>query len=121
MKTTSERVVSYLFILPALALVVVLLLVPMLQNIYYSFFDWDGLAPPVFTALKNYADMFADRVLARSMLNTVLWVAFTLLVPVMGGLLVAVFVAGLRLENLFKIVYFSASSILLSSTFTFGR
>jgi len=96
--------------------VVVLLVVPMAQNIYFSFFDWDGLAPPVFTALKNYADMFADRVLARSMLNTVLWVAFTLLVPVMGGLLVAVFVAGLRLENLFKSIFFIPLTISFVAT-----
>jgi ABC-type sugar transport system permease subunit len=111
-----EAAISYLFILPAFALVVVLLVVPMAQNIYYSFFDWDGLAPPVFTALKNYADMFADRVLARSMLNTVLWVAFTLLVPVMGGLLVAVFVAGLRLENLFKSIFFIPLTISFVAT-----
>jgi len=111
-----EAAISYLLILPAFALVVVLLVVPMAQNIYYSFFDWDGLAPPVFTALKNYADMFADRVLARSMLNTVLWVAFTLLVPVMGGLLVAVFVAGLRLENLFKSIFFIPLTISFVAT-----
>jgi len=111
-----EAAISYLFILPAFVLVVVLLVVPMAQNIYYSFFDWDGLAPPVFTALKNYSDMFADRVLARSMLNTVLWVAFTLLVPVMGGLLVAVFVAGLRLENLFKSIFFIPLTISFVAT-----
>ena len=111
-----EAAISYILILPAFVLVVVLLVVPMAQNIYFSFFDWDGLAPPVFTALKNYADMFADRVLARSMLNTVLWVAFTLLVPVMGGLLVAVFVAGLRLENLFKSIFFIPLTISFVAT-----
>jgi len=111
-----EAAISYILILPAFVLVMVLLVVPMAQNIYFSFFDWDGLAPPVFTALKNYADMFADRVLARSMLNTVLWVAFTLLVPVMGGLLVAVFVAGLRLENLFKSIFFIPLTISFVAT-----
>ncbi len=68
----SETALSYLFILPAFLLVVVLLLVPMLQNLYYSFFDWNGLGTPVFIGLKNFVEMFTDRVIQLSMLNTVL-------------------------------------------------
>jgi ABC-type sugar transport system permease subunit len=111
-----EAVISYALIFPAFILVVVLLVAPMVQNIYYSFFDWDGLAKPVFTGLKNYATMFTDRVLGRSMLNTVLWVGFTLVFPAMGGLLVAVFVAGLKLENLFKSVFFIPLTISFVAT-----
>ncbi len=111
-----EAAVSYIFILPAFVLVVVLLIVPMLQNIYYSFFDWDGLGKPVLTGLKNYASLFADRVLARSMLNTVAWVGFTLVFPAMGGLLVAVFVTGLKLENLYKSVFFIPLTISFVAT-----
>ncbi len=65
-------------------LVVVLLVVPMLQNIYYSFFDWDGLSKPVFIGVKNFISLFQDSVLAGSMLNTVIWVVFTLVFPVLG-------------------------------------
>ena len=36
------------------------------------------------------------------MVNTVIWVAFTLVFPAMGGLLVAVFVTGVRGDNFFK-------------------
>ncbi len=43
---TRDTVISYLFILPAFVLVVVLLVVPMFQNIYYSFFKWNGLGIP---------------------------------------------------------------------------
>ncbi len=111
-----EAAISYIFILPAFVLVVVLLIVPMLQNIYYSFFDWDGLGKPVLTGLKNYASLFADRVLARSMLNTVAWVGFTLVFPAMGGLLVAVFVTGLKLENLYKSVFFIPLTISFVAT-----
>ena len=59
----------------------------MFQNVYYSFFDWNGLG--MFTGLKM--TMFTDRVIGRSMINTGLWVAFTLVLPATGGLLVAVF------------------------------
>ncbi len=114
----KEAAISYLFILPAFVLVVVLLIVPMLQNIYYSFFDWDGLAKPVFAGIRNFTALFSDSVLAGSMLNTVIWVAFTLVFPVMGVLLVAVFVTGLRAENFFKSIFFIPLTISFVATGT---
>jgi multiple sugar transport system permease protein len=111
-----ENIVSYLFILPAFALVVVLLVVPMLQNVYYSFFRWDGLGVPVLIGLKNYVTLFGDRVIGTSMLNTVLWVVFTLVFPAMGGLLVAVFVTNLRGEGLFKSIFFIPLTISFVAT-----
>jgi ABC-type sugar transport system permease subunit len=116
MKASGERVVSYLFILPALLLVVVLLLVPMLQNIYYSFFDWDGIGKPVFAGVANYARLLVDRDLLISLRNTVLWVGFTLVFPVLGGLLVAVFVDGVRFERFFKSVFFIPLTISFVAT-----
>ena len=118
MLKAKETLASYLFILPAFALVVVLLIVPMMQNVYYSFFDWDGLGTPVFNGLKNYASLFVDRLIAGSMLNTVLWVVFTLAFPAMGGLLVAVFVAGLRGEGTFKSIFFIPLTISFVATGT---
>jgi ABC-type sugar transport system permease subunit len=116
MKTASDRVVSYLFILPALALVVVLLLVPMLQNIYYSFFDWNGIAKPVFIGISNYAKLLVDPDFLISIRNTVIWVGFTLIFPVLGGLLVAVFVDGVRFERFFKSIFFIPLTISFVAT-----
>ena len=97
---------------------VVLLVIPMLQNIAYSFFDWDGISKPVFAGVRNFTALFSDSVLAGSMLNTVIWVAFTLVFPVMGGLLVAVFVTGLRGENFFKSIFFIPLTISFVATGT---
>ncbi|HJX40870.1 MAG TPA: sugar ABC transporter permease [Anaerolineales bacterium] len=116
MKRAGEKLASYLFILPAFALVVVLLLVPMVQNIYYSFFDWDGIGQPVFEGFGNYTRLLADRDFLISIRNTVLWVAFTLVFPVMGGLLVAVFVDGVRFERFFKAVFFVPLTISFVAT-----
>jgi ABC-type sugar transport system permease subunit len=116
MKNTGERVVSYLFILPALVLVVVLLLVPMLQNIYYSFFNWNGIAKPVFIGVSNYARLLVDRDFLTSIRNTVIWVGFTLVFPVFGGLLVAVFVDGVRFERFFKSIFFIPLTISFVAT-----
>jgi ABC-type sugar transport system permease subunit len=113
---TRDTVVSYLFILPAFVLVVVLLIVPMMQNVYYSFFKWDGITQPIFIGVMNYVAMVKDPVIGGSMLNTVAWVVFTLVLPALGGLVVAVFIAGLRGENFFKSIFFIPLTISFVAT-----
>jgi len=81
-----NKFASYLYILPAFLLVFFLLLVPMFQNIYYSFFQWDGISQPIFNGLNNYIQLFKDSNFLTSFLNTILWVVFTLIFPVFGGL-----------------------------------
>jgi len=88
----------------------------MFQNIYYSFFKWNGLGVPLLIGLKNYVTMFTDRVIGLSMLNTVLWVVFTLAFPAMGGLLVAVFVTGVRGAGFFKNIFFIPLTISFVAT-----
>lgn len=108
--------ISYLFISPAFLLVVILLLVPMLQNVYYSFFNWDGISMPVFNGFKNYIAIFRDVDFRISFQNTLLWVAFTLIFPVMGGLLIAVFLRGLKFENFFKSIFYIPLTISFVAT-----
>ncbi len=110
------QVVSYLFILPAFLLVFVLLLIPMFQNIYYSFFDWDGISEPIFIGLKNYISFFSDENFLVSFRNTLIWVGFTLIFPVMGGLLIAIFVKGMVLEKFFKSIFFIPLTISFVAT-----
>jgi ABC-type sugar transport system permease subunit len=88
----------------------------MMQNVYYSFFNWNGLSAPVFNGLKNYVTMFTDRVIDQSLLNTVIWVVFTLVLPAGGGLLVAVFVTGVRGAGFFKSVFFIPLAISFVAT-----
>ena len=115
MKNNSQ-LSSYLFILPAFLLVFVLLLIPMFQNIYYSFFNWDGISKPFFTGVKNYSAFFSDENFLISFRNTLIWVIFTLVFPVMGGLLIAIFVRGLVLERFFKSIFFIPLSISFVAT-----
>jgi multiple sugar transport system permease protein len=70
----------------------------------------------VFEGFGNYTRLLADRDFLISIRNTVLWVAFTLVFPVMGGLLVAVFVDGVRFERFFKAVFFVPLTISFVAT-----
>jgi multiple sugar transport system permease protein len=108
--------IGYLFIFPAFALVAVLLLVPMIQNVYYSFFQWDGISSPIFIGIGNYTSFFSDSNFIRSFMNTLIWVAATLIFPVFGGLLIAVFIRGIKGERFFKSIFFIPLTISFVST-----
>lgn len=83
------------FLLPAVVLIVVLLVVPFLVTAYRSFFDDNGLSAR-WVGLANYAALFTDPDFGQSFLNTLLWVAGTLLLPVLLGLAIAVLTNSVR-------------------------
>jgi len=112
----ADKIISYVMILPAFLLVFVLLIIPMFQNIYYSFFEWDGLKTPVFIGFQNYLSTISDNNFIISLRNTLIWVGFTLVFPVMGGLLIAVFIKGIVLENFFKSIFFIPITISFVAT-----
>ncbi|WP_205857689.1 carbohydrate ABC transporter permease [Phytoactinopolyspora endophytica] len=78
-----------LFLFPAVALVGVLLILPFLFTIYRSFFRDNGFSRS-WVGLENYTTLLTDDIFVRSVLNTGMWTAGTLLLPVLLGLLIAV-------------------------------
>lgn len=111
-----NKFVSYLYIVPSFLLVFFLLLIPMLQNIYYSFFQWNGIAAPVFNGVHNYIQLFKDSNFFTSFTNTILWVVITLIFPVFGGLLIAVFLRGIKFGNFFKSIFYIPITISFVAT-----
>ncbi|GHV80575.1 sugar ABC transporter permease [Spirochaetia bacterium] len=97
---------GYVFAFPAVFAVTFMFVVPMFQNIYLSFFESDGLSPMRFTGFGNYLAMFRDANFLRSISNSLLWVVFTIIFSVGAGLLIAVFVNGIRGETIFKSIFF---------------
>lgn len=113
---TVYSLAGYICVFPALILVVILLLVPMVQNLYYSFTSWNALTPPVWIGFKNYRDIFRDANFLLSLKNTVIWVLSTLIFPVFGGLLIAIFIRDLKGEEIFKSIIFFPLAISFVAT-----
>ena len=72
MRKRKNLLYSILFLLPALLLFTILLLNPIVQAIYQSFFKWKGIAgaPLIFTGLGNYKKIFSSDIFWNSMLNS---------------------------------------------------
>lgn len=96
-----------LFIIPTLAINMVVVLLPALLTVALAFFTWDGISAPVFSGLTNFRDLFADPVFWSALRNNILWTAIFLIVPIAMGLLAASMLLIVRRgSNFFQIVYF---------------
>lgn len=77
---TRQRIIAYLFILPAFISFIVFMLWPLLKTIYLSFFSWNMIKPTkIFVGFDNYIALFKDPLTYKVMGNTLLYI-FILLV-----------------------------------------
>ena len=74
-KMMGNKKVIALFTLPTLALFTLIVFYPILQTVYRSFFDWNGLTTPIFTGLENYKKLFTDDLFYESMKNGLIFAA----------------------------------------------
>ena len=51
----------FLFLLPALALFIGILIAPIIKSAYYSLFDWNGMGEMTFLGLANYKELFTSK------------------------------------------------------------
>lgn len=93
------------FVAPAVLLAGIVLYLPFLYTTYISFTKYNGLGDPEWVGLDNYVRMFSDPGLLNSVLNTVYWVAGTIILPVGLGLLIAVLSHGLPGATIFRLPF----------------
>lgn len=98
----------WLFVLPALALYVVFLVSPAVQSIGISFTDWNGVSTaPAFVGIDNYVAMFQDPTVLTALKNNAIWSLFTIVVPVVLGLGLALLLNGSsRLMPVLRTVFY---------------
>lgn len=84
---------SYLYLLPALILVIGVVHVGIVANLGYSTLDWNGISPTATSVgLRNYAAMLADPVFWTALGNTALFAVATIGLQMIFGFLLAVLV-----------------------------
>ena len=62
----DERIAGYVFALPAVALLLTFLVVPIVYTVYYSVFQYQVMRPNdiLFVGLENYKKLFSDSEIA---------------------------------------------------------
>ncbi|MBY0010836.1 carbohydrate ABC transporter permease [Paenibacillus typhae] len=97
-----------LFLLPALLLYSVILIYPVLQTVFRSFYDWDGLSTATFAGLANYRELFNDPLLGTSLKNGALFALVLAVFQIGLGTILALVCANPRVRGrkLLKTAYF---------------
>ncbi len=103
----ASNYLVYLFVLPAFLLHFIIITAPSVTTIFYSFFDWNGIGKATFIGIDNYREMFADPEFYVALINTFKWTAIFITIPVILGLLSAMWVSKLKkTQMLLRTVYF---------------
>jgi raffinose/stachyose/melibiose transport system permease protein len=79
----------YLFIAPGLLVFGFAVLLPFVLTGQYSLYEWDGHGDAGFVGMANYARALGDTVFQQSFINVVGYIAATLVLEVLVGLLLA--------------------------------
>lgn len=95
------------FMLPAFLLFTLVLFIPILQSVYYSFCDYKGITAPVFIGLKNYKTLLTDKTLGIALKNSMFFLIFSCVSQLIVGLIYAALLTNIEKgRNLFKnIIY----------------
>jgi ABC-type sugar transport system permease subunit len=101
----------YVFLIPAIAFVLVAELVPVGYTMYLGFMKWDVITPPKWAGLTNYIRVFSSPDLLNALKNTVLWVVGTLLFPVGLALFIAVLLTNVKRKEVFKAIFFIPTTL----------
>lgn len=99
---------SVLYVLPALAVLALVLLVPLGMTAGLSLTSWDGLGPIKWIGISNYTALANDPIVVQAMGNAVVMTVFTLAIPIVIGLATAIVLSrvGRRLRTLWRTLLF---------------
>ena len=104
--TNRLRPTPYLFLLPAIALIGVFVVYPILAVVYYSFTDYDIVRPPVWVGLDNFAKVFADKTFWLALTHSIVYLLVTpILIALSIGLAIIVN-RKLRGIQIYRALYF---------------
>lgn len=87
---------GYLFILPALIFYVMFELWPIIQTVWYSFYNWNGIDASTWVGLRNYVRVFTDPELFSSIGHAFYLIIFFSIIPVCLGLVIAALIKDVR-------------------------
>jgi len=98
----------YLFLLPAILLLVLFRYFPAFSAVFHSFTDWDGTRPANFVGLDQYKALFNDPIFIKSIINIILYTALRTFFSTVMALIGAELVYNLRnymSQGIWRIVF----------------
>jgi putative chitobiose transport system permease protein len=100
------RATPYLFLFPAIALIAVFVVYPILAVVYYSFTDYDIVRPPVWIGLDNFAKVLGDKTFWLALTHSIVYLLVTPILIVLSIGLAVIVNRKLRGIHIYRALYF---------------
>lgn len=108
-KVIKAYYVPGLMVLPSMILIALIFFSPIVQSIYLSFFQWNGIfqSPMQFIGFRNYTTLFKDPAFWTSIKNVIIFLGQGLIVQGPVAFILALFISKNRRHNrYFKFTFF---------------
>jgi raffinose/stachyose/melibiose transport system permease protein len=107
-KGMQKAVGGLFFMGPALVIFLGVVAIPIAMSVFYSFHDWNGISPKIWSGIDNYVKLFDDPVVWKALQNSLYLTLGALIVQLPVGLVMAALLSiGLRGSNFLKTIYFT--------------
>ena len=116
----TEKIVSFLFVLPSIILVGIFVYGAIGWNFIISLTAWDGFTPSYkFVGLDNYIRLFRDDFFINALKNNIILILFLIVGVTLVGLVLAILLdQNVKGENCFRTVYLFPMAITFVVTAT---
>ncbi len=107
-KARSTARAATLFLFPALVLITIFIVYPVIDTFVISGYKWNGIsAERVFIGMENWKTLIHDEMFWKSFHHNLIVMVFSILLQIPIGMLLATFLdAGGKKFNIFKIIWF---------------
>jgi ABC-type sugar transport system permease subunit len=97
-----------LFSIVPLGIYTIIVIIPLFSSFYYSFTDWNGFRQEFnWVGFDNFTRVFRDKAFANAIENTIIWMIAAVILPVGGGLSIALLLhEGIWGANFYKSVIY---------------
>jgi putative chitobiose transport system permease protein len=104
--TSKLRAAPYVFLLPAVALIAIFVVYPILAVVYYSFTDYDIVRPPVWIGLDNFVKVFSDKTFWLALTHSIVYLLVTPILIILSIGLAIIVNRRLRGIQIYRALYF---------------
>jgi raffinose/stachyose/melibiose transport system permease protein len=101
--------VAYLLLAPGVLLFLAIVVLPIFQTVWRSFYLWDGVTTPVWVGFDNYREIYHDPLVRDAIGHSAILFIFFSVLPVSIGLVLAVLLSRAQVRGLsvFRTMLFS--------------
>jgi putative chitobiose transport system permease protein len=104
--TKKRSLTPYLFLTPALLVITVFVLYPIVAVVYYSFTDYSIVTPPVWVGLRNYQQLRLDPIFWQALTHSLIYLAVTPILIFLSIILAIIVNRKLPAITMFRAMYY---------------